>query len=141
MVNYPTFEMILPQAKPAAMTTFCCQFQGSIIYCKRLKNKDLPPPPLFSATRLQSLKLHQGPDDRFADSRRAIRCRVGSGLYGSIFAVPYALSACTSVCAVVWRLQRWGSSSYKRNLGRLVRRDFVWLRLFSRREKRCSAWS
>lgn len=144
MVNNPTFAMIAPQAKPDAMTASCFQFQGfvDIKFRKSLKNKDLPPHP-FSLFKLRSLKLHQGPDARCPDARRAIRCRVGSSLYGSIFATQDALgaAACAPICAVAQRLQLLGTSPYKSNLGRLVRRDFVWLRLFSRREKRCSAWS
>ncbi len=47
MVNNPTFEMMLPQAKPDAMTASGFQFQdfAGTKYHKSLKNKYLPPPP------------------------------------------------------------------------------------------------
>ena len=45
MVNHPTSEMTLPPAEPAAMTTFCFQFQDLTIRHKSLKDNHLPPPP------------------------------------------------------------------------------------------------
>lgn len=50
MVNNPTFAMIAPQAKPDAMSVSCFQFQDfADTKCyKSLKNKDLPPPSIFT---------------------------------------------------------------------------------------------
>ena len=107
MVQDSTCAMTLPQAKPAAMIASCFQSQDSAFNkCRKsLKNNDLSPPPQFSAVRLRSFKPLQGPDDRCADVRRFIRCRMGRGLYGSICVAPYALSARAR------RLQRCGLSA------------------------------
>ena len=106
MVHHPISALPLPQAKIIAMTTSCFQSQNSADknLRKSLKNKNLYPNSQFSAARLQSVKPPQGPDDRCADVRRVIRCRMGRGLYGSMGAAPYALSA------AAWRHQRCGLS-------------------------------
>ena len=49
MRNYPPLSMPLPLAQPAAPTPSYCQCQDFTFnkFCKSLKNKQLPPPPLF----------------------------------------------------------------------------------------------
>ena len=89
MRNHPTLAMTLPLAKPAAPTSSDCLRQDFILSKLRnsLKNNKLPPH--FFSVRLRSFRPTQRLDDRFADARRFIRSRMGSGLYGSIAAVPY----------------------------------------------------
>ena len=56
--------------------------------------------PLTFSVRLRSFSPTQRLDDRFADARRFICGRVGSGLYGSMATVLYPVGACIRVCAV-----------------------------------------
>lgn len=104
MRNHPTFATTLPPAKPAAIGTSASspKISPKKIVVSRCKTRSYPPPPHFRPLGYEFLSPIKGRRIALLPLGEPFRCRVGSGLYGSIAAAEYAWGAAMGapVCAV-----------------------------------------